>query len=31
MNKYGKALRENRELFLSKRIIYTFGNFINGY
>jgi len=27
MNKYGKALRENKELFLSKRIINTFGNY----
>lgn len=27
MNAYGKALRENKELFLSKRIIYTFGNY----
>lgn len=27
MNKYGEVLRKNRELFLSKRIIYTFGNY----
>lgn len=27
MNKYGEALRKNRELFLSKRVIYTFGNY----
>jgi len=27
MNKYGKALRNNKELFLSRRIINTFGNY----
>ena len=27
MNKYGEALRKNKELFLSKRIINTFGNY----
>ncbi|WP_297430292.1 nucleotidyltransferase domain-containing protein [Clostridium sp.] len=27
MNKYGDALRKNRELFLSKRVINTFGNY----
>ncbi|GEA32957.1 nucleotidyltransferase domain-containing protein [Clostridium diolis] len=27
MNKYGEALRKNRELFLSKRVIHTFGNY----
>ena len=27
MNKYGEALRKNRELFLSRRVIYTFGNY----
>ena len=27
MNKYGETLRENKELFLSKRIINTFGNY----
>ena len=27
MNKYGEALRNNKELFLSKRIINTFGNY----
>jgi predicted nucleotidyltransferase len=27
MNKYGEALRKNRELFLSKRVINTFGNY----
>lgn len=27
MNKYGELLRKNRELFLSKKVIYTFGNY----
>ena len=27
MNKYGETLRKNKELFLSKRIINTFGNY----
>ena len=27
MNKYGETLRKNKELFLSKRIISTFGNY----
>lgn len=27
MNQYGEALRKNRELFLSKRVINTFGNY----
>lgn len=27
MNKYGEALRKNRDLFLSKKVIYTFGNY----
>jgi predicted nucleotidyltransferase len=27
MNKYGEALRKNRNLFLSKKVIYTFGNY----
>ncbi|MDR3596245.1 hypothetical protein [Clostridium sp.] len=27
MNKFGEALRKNKELFLSKRIINTFGNY----
>lgn len=27
MNKFGEKLRNNRELFLSKRVIYTFGNY----
>jgi predicted nucleotidyltransferase len=27
INQYGKMLRDNRELFLSKRIIHTFGNY----
>ena len=27
INKYGELLRKNRELFLSKRVIYTFGNY----
>lgn len=27
MNKYGEALRRNKELFISKRIINTFGNY----
>ncbi|WP_459478129.1 nucleotidyltransferase domain-containing protein [Clostridium saccharoperbutylacetonicum] len=27
MNKYGEILRKNRNLFLSKRVIHTFGNY----
>ncbi|WP_160690948.1 nucleotidyltransferase domain-containing protein [Clostridium sp. C2-6-12] len=27
MNKYGEALRKNKELFISKRVINTFGNY----
>jgi predicted nucleotidyltransferase len=27
INEYGESLRESRDLFLSKRIIYTFGNY----
>ncbi|WP_180375451.1 nucleotidyltransferase domain-containing protein [Clostridium thermarum] len=27
INEYGKRLRDNRQLFLSKRIIHTFGNY----
>lgn len=27
MNKYGEVLRKNRELFISKRVINTFGNY----